>query len=226
MSTATIVSVEDRARLSRGGSSSAIYAMVAGALRGRHPGGGVVVDVGCGAGALRDVLAGSFDRYLGVDVVRYDGFPAEAEFYQADLDTGRAPIPDGMADVVVSAETIEHVENPRAFFRELVRLLRPGGWVVVSTPNQLSLLSKLSLLVTNQYPAFKEGPGLYPSHLTALLESDLVRMARECGLAETATLFSNRGRIPGTAWHWPAALGFRGRTFSDNVLLIGRKPIL
>jgi hypothetical protein len=95
---------------------------------------------------------------------------------------------------------------------------------VVTTPNQLSLLSKLSLLLTNQFPAFKEAPGLYPSHLTALLEIDLVRMARECGLVDVAVLYSNRGRFPGTPLHWPAWLGFRGRLFSDNVLLAARKP--
>jgi 2-polyprenyl-3-methyl-5-hydroxy-6-metoxy-1,4-benzoquinol methylase len=51
--------------------------------------------------------------------------------------------------VVVSIETIEHLENPRALFRELVRALRPRGLLLVTTPNQLSVLSKLS---------FVEGP--------------------------------------------------------------------
>ena len=189
------------------------------AIRARHMGGGVVVDIGCGTGTLYGVLKGAFDRYVGVDIVHHEGFPAGAEFVQADLDTGRAPLPDCFADIVVSAETIEHVENPRAFFRDLVRLARPGGWVVVTTPNQLSWLSKLSLLLTNQFPAFKEAPGLYPAHLTALLEIDLLRMARECGLVDIATLYSGCGRVPGTPWHWPAWLGFRGRRFSDNVLV-------
>jgi hypothetical protein len=44
--------VEARARQSQGASSNAIYEMVARAIAQRHPGGGVLVDVGCGAGKL------------------------------------------------------------------------------------------------------------------------------------------------------------------------------
>ena len=87
--------------------------------------------------------------------------------------------------------------------RELARITRPGGMIAVTTPNQLSLLSKLGLLLKNEFPAFQEAPGLYPAHLTALLDIDLVRMARECELQEPRIAYSGRGRIPGTAWHWP-----------------------
>jgi SAM-dependent methyltransferase len=214
--------VEVRARQSCGRSDAAVYGMVARALEGRHAGGGILLDVGCGAGNLWPYLRHRFDRYLGADVVRYDGFPDGAEFYPVDLDTGRLPLPDASADVVAAAETIEHLENPRAFFRELVRLGRPGGWVVVTTPNQLSLLSKLTLVVKNQFNAFQDPS--YPAHLTALLEVDLRRIAGECGLTEVAVLYSGRGRIPGTAWHYPHFLSGRlRRMLSDNVLLIGKK---
>jgi 2-polyprenyl-3-methyl-5-hydroxy-6-metoxy-1,4-benzoquinol methylase len=214
--------VEVRARQSRGASSAAVYRLVASVLRERHSGGGTLLDVGCGTGNLWAYLHGLYDRYVGADVLRYAGFPADAEFHLVDLDAQRLRLPDGMTDTAVAVETIEHLENPRAFFRELVRLTRPGGLVVVTTPNQLSLLSKLTLLVKNQFNAFQDG--CYPAHLTALLETDLVRIARECGLADGDTRFSGSGRIPGTPWHWPGCLGFRGRPFSDNVLLVARKP--
>jgi hypothetical protein len=124
--------------------------------------------------------------------------------------------------MVVAAETIEHLENPRAFVRELTRLARPGGWVVVTTPNQLSLLSKLTLVLKNEFNAFQSGS--YPAHLTALLEADLRRIGAECGWAEATVMYTYRGRIPGTAHPWPRWLS---RTFpralSDNVLIIGRR---
>jgi 2-polyprenyl-3-methyl-5-hydroxy-6-metoxy-1,4-benzoquinol methylase len=50
-------------------------------------------------------------------------------------------VADDYADVVASVETIEHLENPRAFMRQLARVVKPGGVVIVSTPNQLSLLT-------------------------------------------------------------------------------------
>jgi 2-polyprenyl-3-methyl-5-hydroxy-6-metoxy-1,4-benzoquinol methylase len=164
------------------------------------------------------------DRYIGVDAVRYDGFPAEAEFIRLDLDAGKAPLADASADVVCAVETIEHLENPRAFMRELVRLTKPGGLVIVTTPNQLSLLSKLTLVLKNQFNAFQEAPGLYPAHITALLEIDLIRIAKECGLTDIKTDYSNQGRLPFTSLHWPKSLGFQGRVFSDNFCLLARKP--
>ncbi len=87
-------------------------------------------------------------------------------------------MPDEAADVVAAVETIEHLENPRAFVRELVRLVKPDGWVIVTTPNQLSLLSLITLLIKHRFSAFQDVH--YPAHLTALLEVDLKRIAAEC----------------------------------------------
>jgi 2-polyprenyl-3-methyl-5-hydroxy-6-metoxy-1,4-benzoquinol methylase len=157
-----------------------------------------------------------------VDIVRYDGFPTDGELVIGNLDDGPLPLADEYADVVVSVETIEHLENPRAFMRQLARVLKPGGMVIVSTPNQLSLLSKMTLLLRNQFSAFQEAPGLYPAHLTALLEIDLMRIAGECGLVEPAIHYTNSGRVPFTPLSWPRWL--RGRLFSDNVILVARKP--
>lgn len=211
-----------RALQSAGASSEAIYKMVARALAG-HQHGGVLVDLGCGAGALWPYVADRFDEYVGVDAVRYAGFPEEAEFNLLDVDRGQAPLPDGCADVVVAVETIEHVENPRALVREMARLCKPGGTVVVTTPNQLSLLSKLTLLFNNHFNAFADS--CYPAHITALLEIDLRRIARECGLREVKIVYTEQGRIPGTARHWPTVLSkVTPRLYSDNVLLMARTP--
>ena len=50
--------------------------------------------------------------YVGVDIVRYEQFPANAKFIQVPLDTIPWPIADRPADVAMSVETIEHLENP------------------------------------------------------------------------------------------------------------------
>jgi SAM-dependent methyltransferase len=220
--------VVSRALASGGASAGAIHAMVRRGLLSRGVRPGVLLDVGCGRGELGAALAGLHRRYVGADVLRHDGFPPGEEFVAVDLDRGRIDLPDGAADVVACVETIEHVENPRALVRELTRLMRAGAWLFVTTPNQLSAAAKLSLLVRNQYPAFVEAPGLYPAHITALLEADLVRLARECGLTEVSIEYSGVGRVPLSARHWPRFLarstGTLGRALSDNVMLCGRKP--
>lgn len=215
--------VDSRARLSLGASDPAIYHMVARALDERRVSGEALLDVGCGGGHLRPFVRERFARYVGIDVVHYEDFPAEAEFERIDLNTGRVSLPDDAADVVVSVETIEHLENPRAFMRELVRLAKPGGWILVTTPNQLSLLSLMTLLIKKRFSAFQDIH--YPAHLTALLEVDLKRIASECGLHDVSISYSQQGRLVLTPWHYPASLsGLFPRALSDNLMLIGRKP--
>jgi 2-polyprenyl-3-methyl-5-hydroxy-6-metoxy-1,4-benzoquinol methylase len=198
-------------------SDAVILQMVARVLKKRHRGGGTLLDIGCGRGDLRSFVSPLVQEYVGVDVVRYPEFPEDAAFVKMDLDSGQVPFPAASADVVAAVETIEHLENPRAFFRELKRLVKPGGIVIVTTPNQLCFLSLLTLFTKRQFNAFQEAPGLYPAHITALLEIDLIRIAGECGLSDGQIEYSHQGRIPLTPWYWPAA--FKGRTFSDNLLI-------
>jgi 2-polyprenyl-3-methyl-5-hydroxy-6-metoxy-1,4-benzoquinol methylase len=211
-----------RAARSCGTSDPRLYAVVREIVRRHGIEPGTVVDVGCGTGSLARSLEGAFHRYVGCDLVAYEGFPVEpwATFIQANLDEPPYPMAEASGDVVVAVETIEHLENPRRFVRELARIAKPQALVIITTPNQLSLLSKLTLLFKNQFNAFQDG--CYPAHLTALLETDLIRIALECGLTEIRIQYSNSGRIPLTAWHWPPWPG--GRGFSDNVLLEARRP--
>jgi 2-polyprenyl-3-methyl-5-hydroxy-6-metoxy-1,4-benzoquinol methylase len=216
------VDLEVRARQSLGSSADAIYRTVASLLDERSAS-GLFVDVGCGTGNLVRALAARFSGCIGIDAVRYEGLPAAIDFRQADLDRDPLPVADGTADVVAAVETIEHLENPRAFCRELVRIARPRGWVLVTTPNQLSALSLLTLVVKHRFSAFQDAA--YPAHRTALLEIDLRRIAAESGLEEVDVRYTARGRLPLTGFHYPRVLSrWYPRALSDNVVLIGRKP--
>jgi SAM-dependent methyltransferase len=216
--------IESRARQSAGRSSTHVYQMVYAALERRGIQGGTLLDVGCGEGNLWSAVSHRFDTYAGADIIRYEAFPGTAQFFRIDLASELCELAESSADVVAAVEIIEHLENPRAFARQLVRAARPGGWVVVTTPNQLSVLSKLSLLLKNQFNAFQDAS--YPAHLTALLESDLLRIAAECGLTSVSIEYSTRGRVPLTGAHFPRLLsGLLPREFSDNVLLIGQKAV-
>jgi 2-polyprenyl-3-methyl-5-hydroxy-6-metoxy-1,4-benzoquinol methylase len=212
--------VEARARLSRGSSDDRIIRAMVAALADAGAG-GVLADIGCGNGRVWSALRGPFHRCLGVDAVRYDDLPADVEFQAADLDLG-LPVADASVDAAVAVEVIEHLENPRAFVRNLSRIVRRGGWVAVTTPNQLSALSLLTLLLKGSFSAFQDGD--YPAHRTALLEIDLRRIFSEAGLHDIRVAFTRHGRVPLSARHYPDALArLAPRRLSDNILVVGRR---
>jgi SAM-dependent methyltransferase len=133
------------------------------------------------------------------------------------------PIDAKSADAVFAVETIEHLENPRALVREMARMVKPGGWIFVTTPNQLSFLSIGTLVFKRQFSAFQKGS--YPAHITALLESDLRNIAAEVGMRDIAIDYSLEGRLVLTPWHYPRTLArISPRLCSDNLLLVGRAP--
>jgi 2-polyprenyl-3-methyl-5-hydroxy-6-metoxy-1,4-benzoquinol methylase len=218
--TAAAPEVEARARLSLGSSHERIYRVVGAALDSRNAS-GTLADVGCGSGALWHVVRGRFNACVGLDAVRYDGLPRDVDFRTADLDDG-LPLDDASVDAAAAVEVIEHLENPRAFVRELARIVRPGGWVVLSTPNQVSALSLLTLVVKGSFSAFQDGD--YPAHRTALLEIDLRRIFAEAGLRDVETRFTGHGRLPLSARHYPRAIAaLAPRRFSDNIVVVGRR---
>lgn len=64
----------------------------------------------------------------------------------ADLNS-RLPYGDGEFDLIVCREGIEHVENQFHTVREFRRVLKPGGWFLLSTPNMLSIRARLAMLL-------------------------------------------------------------------------------
>jgi 2-polyprenyl-3-methyl-5-hydroxy-6-metoxy-1,4-benzoquinol methylase len=71
-----------------------------------------------------------------------------------DLDKG-LPFPDKMFDSVIAAEIIEHVYDTDKFLMEIARVLKPGGILVLSTPNIACLSNRLRLLI-GAYPRYAE----------------------------------------------------------------------
>lgn len=112
----------------------------------------VLLDAGCGrtAPVLRK-FAGRAARLVGVELVAFTDVPPGIETYSADL--ARLPLPDASVDVVMSRSVFEHLVEPGAVYRELHRVLKPGGAVVFLTANMWDYGTLVARLVPNAYHA-------------------------------------------------------------------------
>ena len=173
-----------------------------------------IVDIGGGKGRFSSMLP-----ELGYNATLFDYRPERVVTGVDSRDcnlNGKWPAGDNEFDAAVSLEVIEHVENPRHFVREMLRIVKPGAHCLISTPNQLSVASKLCFLLRNQHQWFQDS--CYPGHIAALLEVDLQRIAREAKAVDPRIFYSGYGRVPGTRFSWQRMWrGFTGRKFSDNV---------
>lgn len=104
--------------------------------------GGTVVDVGCGSGHGLPILrAGGARGVIGLDwdptvVQRARAAHATDTVEVVEADLTDLPLVNDTFDMVVSSHVVEHIAEDDLFLSELVRITRPGGHVVVCTPNR------------------------------------------------------------------------------------------
>lgn len=214
----------ERAELTRGTSDARGYHRLLDVLRAFEvPRGGLLLDVGCGVGGLWRALSAHFDRCIGVDLVRYPEYPADREFVAHDLQQPGIPLPDGGADAAIACEVAPCIENPRLLVRELARLVKPGGTVVVTNPNPESAASLLMLLLKRRYRAFQAPTDSFM--ISPMLESDTARAMQAAGLTDLRTFYSLRGKMPFANAIYPRWLaGVAPRWASDHYGIVARKP--
>lgn len=122
----------------------------------------VVLDVGCGRGAAVDDpvpwrrelqrLKGKCARVIGVDVdPAAAGNPWIDEFHL--IEDSRLPLPDASVDLCFADAVVEHLEDVDAFFSECARVLRPGGRLLVRTPNAWNYATVATRLIPNRLHA-------------------------------------------------------------------------
>jgi SAM-dependent methyltransferase len=119
----------------------------------------IVLDIGAGRGKWADdpvavrrelrVFKGRCARVIGIDVdaeAAHNPFLDEFRLIEGD----RWPIEDDAIDLSVCDNVLEHVPDPDAFFGELRRVTRPGGYVCLRTPNVASYFGLASRLIPDR----------------------------------------------------------------------------
>jgi SAM-dependent methyltransferase len=104
---------------------------------------GQVLEIGCGEGYGIQYLAASATGYLGIDKfpTHQPHLPAHVHIRQLEVPPFTA-IADNSFDFAVSFQVIEHIENDLLFLQEIRRVLKPGGQLLLTTPNRLMSLSR------------------------------------------------------------------------------------
>jgi SAM-dependent methyltransferase len=156
-----------------------------------------VLDYGCGRARLTGMLAEHLPdaAMTGADIspvaleLAASAFPG-AEYVA--IEEVRVPLADRSFDLIVLADVIEHVADAAATAAELARLLRPGGYVIATTPcaNAASIAWLFNALAGGFEPT-PDGYGRFatdePAHLRRLRSRDVRRLLADAGLHTVAT---------------------------------------
>jgi ubiquinone/menaquinone biosynthesis C-methylase UbiE len=151
-----------------------------------------ILEIGCGAGNLL-VQAGVRGSYpIGLDLslqaltfVRsrlreLTSTPEAIRGFACVQSIGESlPLADNTVDCAILSEVIEHLEAPQASIREATRVLRPGGRLLITTPNYRSLWPLMEWTVDRLNMAPKMGG---EQHISKFDPSSLKGLMRQCGL--------------------------------------------
>jgi SAM-dependent methyltransferase len=122
----------------------------------------VVLDVGCGRGASVEdpvslrrelrVLKGKCAKVIGIDVdIRAKDNPFIDEFQIVEGNSW--PVESNSIDVMICDFVLEHIEDPNMFFCECQRVVKPGGYICIRTPNAWSYIALFARLIPNKLHA-------------------------------------------------------------------------
>lgn len=147
----------------------------------------VVLDLGAGAGIVKEMdFRGHCAAIHGVD-------PDERVAENPYLDEGRVgfgeqiPYPDQTFDVAFSSSVWEHLDQPEAVFKEVARVLKPGGVFLAKTPNKNHYMPLIARLTPHSFHEFinkkrgREAEDTFPTVYRVNSRRDVKRIAEATG---------------------------------------------
>ena len=149
----------------------------------------ILLDLGAGAGIVDAMnFRGLVREAVGVD-------PDERVKQNPHLDEGRVgvgeqlPCASNSIDVVIADNVLEHLAEPLPVFREIARVLRPGGFFLFKTPNRMHYMPLIARLTPHRFHQIinrwrgRAEVDTFPTLYRVNSERDLAAVARQAGLS-------------------------------------------
>lgn len=121
-------------------------------------GGENILDIGCGSGGMLFRLIDKYNNFYGVDISssrilegrriaesKYREFKKKFVFVEADIDRN-LDFESNYFDTIICLAVLEHVYDIYALVKEMYRILKPGGYVIIEVPNIAYLKYRIKLL--------------------------------------------------------------------------------
>lgn len=207
---------------SEGSSSDEIHDAVLNAIKALNPSRDwTFADVGCGTAKFTSRMGDlfKFKEIFALDAHNYSNLQdSTIQFHEVNLER-LEQIGMPQFDLITCIEVIEHLENPWQFTRGLNQLLKPGGHLIITTPNPESFRSLLCFFLRGYHVAF--GERNRPAHKSAISVYDLKYMLGETmSFDSLSEHFIPNGLIPGMSLKWSRFLSdTNSKRFSDNYLI-------
>lgn len=139
-----------------------------------------VLDVGCAKGYVGEQLKKQGNTVIGWDIDERAVKEAKKTLdnaYLVDLESDKWPEFKEKFDLIVILEVIEHLFEPDEVLLRLCKLLKPGGKILISTPNLLHVYHRIPILMGKF--DYHEDKVINPGHIHFFTHSSLMRMLRE-----------------------------------------------
>jgi SAM-dependent methyltransferase len=132
-----------------------------------------VLEAGCGEGYGADLIADVARWVIGLDYDESAVAHVKARYPRVEMRHGNLaelPLADGSVDVVVNFQVIEHLWDQAQFVTECLRVLRPAGVLLMSTPNRIT------------FSPGRDTP-INPFHTRELNAAELTELCRDAGFS-------------------------------------------